>query len=314
MRPIHSLGMISVALLASSGRLSAQETEPAAGLESLAAEVLAEDTAPFEGGEGLVEAIPAPETGGLSEMCDRGYLRMAVPPDPLMIAFDGENAADVAMEITRELELFLAVREDVSGTPTVVVPTPMPRAGIIPGLVNGHSDFTTLTVSRAEEVDGLAYTQPLISDVNDVPILGPDVEAVEKLEDLAEIPIYVTKDSRYAANLQRLNERRRATGKLKLEIRIVDPRLDDYDLIELVEIGVIPATVGTDFKVRFWATAYPSVTVRGNIELSPEARVAWAMRSDNPQLRAALDDFAEVARQGTLRGNVVLERYMQSAD
>ena len=309
MRPACAFSLIATILLVPSGALEAREAERAQGLDALAEELLTQGD-----GEVLVDAILAPETGGLPEMRDRGYLRMAVPPDPLMIAFDGENAVGVAIEITRELELFLAAQEGASRTPTVVVATPMPRIEIIPGLIDGRSDFTTLTASRAEEIDGLSYTQPLIEDVNDVPVLGPGIDGVETLEDLAEIPLYVAEGSRYAANLRRLDEKLEAEGGPELDLRFVDARLDDYDLIELVEIGVIPATVASDFKARFWATAYPSVAVREDIELSPDGRIAWAMRAENPQLRAALDGFVEVAKQGTLLGNVVLDRYTSSAD
>lgn len=314
MRLAQLLSLITTTLLLPHAPLSAREAEQARGLGALAEDLLAADMAARRDGEVLVDAILAPETGGLSEMRDRGYLRMAVPPDPLMIAFDGENAVGVAMEIARELELYLADLDGASSTPTVVVPTPMPRIEITPGLVDGRSDFTTLTVSRAEEIDGLHYTQPLITDVNDVPVLAPHIDGVTTLEDLAGVPLYVSEGSRYAANLRRLNEKRKADEKPPLDLRFVDARLDDYDLIELVEIGVIPATVATDFKARFWATAYPSVVVREDIELSPDGRIAWAMRAENPQLRAALDGFVEVAKQGTLLGNVVLDRYASSAD
>ncbi|MCP1167950.1 type 2 periplasmic-binding domain-containing protein [Limimaricola litoreus] len=113
-----------------------------------------------------------------------------------------------------------------------------PRIEILPALVDGRSDFTTLTVSRAEEVAGLSYTQPLIEDVNDVPVLAPDIDGVETLEDLAGLPLHVAEGSRYAAKLRRLNERSKAEGGAELDLRFVDARRDDYDLIDLVELAI----------------------------------------------------------------------------
>ncbi|SDF39170.1 transglycosylase SLT domain-containing protein [Limimaricola pyoseonensis] len=310
----RSLCLIAAGLLVTAPQAQAREVEPAGNLGALAERIAEEDAAARGDGEVLVDAILAPETGGLPQMRERGYLRMAVPPDPLMIAFDGENAVGVAMEIAREFELYLASLEDASNTPTVVVPTPMPRAEILPAVLGGRSDFTTLTATRAEETDGLAYTRPLIEDVNDVPVLAPGLDGVESVDNLVGLPLYVAEGSRYAANLERLNAAREAEGRPALDVRLVDGRLDDYDLIELVEIGVIPATVVTDFKARFWSSAYPSVVIHEAVELTEDGRIAWAMRQANPELRRALEGFAEVAREGTLLGNVVLERYANSAD
>ncbi|MEM7488545.1 MAG: transglycosylase SLT domain-containing protein, partial [Pseudomonadota bacterium] len=233
---------------------------------------------------------------------------------PLMIAFDGERALGVAIDIARELERFLADRPDAAETPTLVVPTPMPRAVIATGVADGMADFTTLTVSRAEEADDLAYTRALIADIEDVPVLAPDIAGIETLDDLAGVPIYLSEDGRYARNALRLNDMREAEGLPPLDLRFVDGRLDDHDLMELVQIGVIPATIATDFKARFWQTAYTDIVVREDLPLTENARIAWSVRSDNPELLSVLDAFAETARQGTLLGNVVLDRYADSAE
>ncbi|TFL19833.1 transglycosylase SLT domain-containing protein [Jannaschia formosa] len=262
----------------------------------------------------IIEAVLEPDTGGLDEIRDRGFLRMAVAPDPLMIVHDGERALGVATEIARELELYMADQPGARDTPTVVVPTPMPRREIPDNVDDGRSDFTTLTVTRAEEVSGLAYTRPLIEGVNDVVVLGEEAPEIDGIDDLTGLPIYLAEDGRYARNARALNRKRAARGKPRLDLRFVDGRLDDYDLIEMVEIGLIPATIATDFKARFWQTVYPSIEVRDDMPLTRDARIAWVMRADNPELARLLDGFAEMMRQGTPLGNAVLQRYATSAE
>ena len=284
------------------------------GLAELAAQILADEELNVENGDALIEAVLDPELGGLDAARERGFLRMAVAPDPLMIAFDGEAALGVAISIATELEIFLSGLPGASPTPTVVVPTPTPRNAIVDSLVEGRTDFSTLTVSSAEETEELQYTQALIEDVNDVPVLSPDLEGIETIDDLVGIPIYVQENGRYAANLERLNAARAEEGKELLTVRLVDERLDDYDLMELVEIGVIRATVATDFKANFWNTIYTSAVVRDDIELTPDGRIVWSVRESNDQLLETLDDFADIAKKGTLLGNVVLNQYADSAD
>jgi len=265
-------------------------------------------------GDVLIEAVLEPRKGGLDEARDRGFLRMAVAPDPLMIAFDGEEALGVAVTMAQEMENHLAKLPGASETPTVVVPTPMPRGTIVENVQAGRTDFTTLTVTRAEEEEGLAYTQALIADINDVVVLGAGVAGVETFDDLADIPVYLSESGRYAKSAERLNETRIARGDRPLDLRYVDGRLDDYDLIEMVEVGLIPATVASDFKARFWKTIYESTQVREDLALTEDGRIAWVVRSENPQLRDALDALADMMREGTLLGNVMLDRYASSAD
>ncbi|MFQ6549602.1 transglycosylase SLT domain-containing protein [Aestuariibius sp. 2305UL40-4] len=284
-------------------------------LTELAEQILAGGPSAIEttNGDPLIAAVLEPETGGLDVAQDRGFLRMAIAPDPLMIAFDGEEAVGAAIALAQEMEKYLAGLPGAPATPTVVVPTPMPRAQIADGIKTGRGDFTTLTITRVEEIDALDYTQALITDVNDVPVLGPDLD-VSSIDDLVGIPIYLSENSRYAANAERLNDTRIAAGKEPLTIRYVDPALDDFDLIEMVEIGLIQATIATDFKANFWNTIYTGVVVRTDLPLTQDGRIAWAVRAENPQLQQALDGFAEIAREGTLLGNVILDRYASSAD
>lgn len=285
-------------------------------LEEMARRLLAEDALsdPVEDGDDLIEAILDERTGGLADARRRGFLRMAVAPDPLMIAFDGEEALGVAIVISQEMEKYLATLPDASPTPTVVVPTPTPRGRIEDGLAEGQSDFATLTVRTIEENEALDYTQPLIDEVADVVVLSPDVEGIDTLDDLAAVPLFVQEGGRYARVIETLNDDRVRDGLPPLQVKYVDERLDDYDLVEMAEVGVIPATVMTNFKAEFWSQVYDSVTVRDDLTLSGDARIAWAVRAENPELLAALDGFAGIAKKGTLLGNVVLQKYVESAD
>jgi len=42
--------------------------------------------------------------------------------------------------------------------------------------------------------------------------------------------------------------------------------------------------------------------------------IAWAFRKDSPKLAAVINDFARGHRQGTLIGNVLINRYMENLD
>lgn len=264
-------------------------------------------------GEHMLAAALAEDRSDLDRIDERGYIRLAIAPDPLMIAYDGRRAIGVAMDLATELEKFLAERSEVDGPPPVVVPVPRPREVVAEAVAEGRSDFTPLYTDNGHD-EGLTFTVPLLSDVNHIPVLGPEAPDIDTIDALTEVPLYVSDGSRYADSLERLNDERTAAGKQPFDVRYVDSRLDDYDLMEMAEVGLIPGTVMASHKAEFWGDIYTSVEVHQDLELTEDGRIAWAVRSENPELLAALNDFADEVKQGTLVGNVVLKKYLGSTD
>ena len=285
-------------------------------VENLVEEALDPHVAPSDAGldgEHMLAAALAPDRGDMPRIEERGFIRMAIAPDPLMIAFDGRRAIGVAMDLATELEKFLAERGLESATPPVVVPVPRPREVIAETVVEGRSDFAPLHTDNGHD-EGLSFTVPLLTDVNYLPVLGPAAPDVDTLDALAEVPLYVSEDSRYANSLERLNAEREEAGKEPLDIRFVDRRLDDYDLMEMAEVGLIPGTVMASHKAEFWDDIYTSVEVHEDLALTEDGRIAWAVRTTNPELLDALNGFAETVGQGTLVGNVVLKKYLSDTE
>ena len=54
--------------------------------------------------------------------------------------------------------------------------------------------------------------------------------------------------------------------------------------------------------------------VRNDLVVSAGGEIAWAFRKDSPILAAVINDFAQGHRQGTLIGNVLINRYMENLD
>jgi membrane-bound lytic murein transglycosylase MltF len=51
--------------------------------------------------------------------------------------------------------------------------------------------------------------------------------------------------------------------------------------------------------------------VVSDVTVAADNRVGWAVRADNPLLERSIREFAHSVRQGTLIGNVLIERYLQ---
>jgi membrane-bound lytic murein transglycosylase MltF len=89
--------------------------------------------------------------------------------------------------------------------------------------------------------------------------------------------------------------------------------LEDEDLIEMVNAGLIPLIVVDKHMVDFWKQVFPAITVHDDVAVRTGGNIAWAIRKDSPQLKAAVDEFVPRNAKGTAIGNQILTRYFKSA-
>jgi membrane-bound lytic murein transglycosylase MltF len=90
--------------------------------------------------------------------------------------------------------------------------------------------------------------------------------------------------------------------------------LEDEDILEMVGVGLLPWAVVDDYKAESWAPLFEGLTVRKDIVLREGGRVGYAFRKNSPQLAAMLNGFVEKNQQGTLMGNILINRYIRDFD
>ena len=87
--------------------------------------------------------------------------------------------------------------------------------------------------------------------------------------------------------------------------------LEDEDLLEMVNAGLIPMVAVDDHKARFWGEIFPDITLHPDVVLNEGGEVAWAFRKNSPQLAEVLNAFVKDHKKGTLMGNIVFKRYLK---
>ena len=125
---------------------------------------------------------------------------------------------------------------------------------------------------------------------------GPASPAVSSVDDLAGKEVFVRKSSSYYESLVALNQRFAAENKPAVIIKEAPETLEDEDLIEMVNAGLIPLIVVDKHKADFWKQVFPKIKVHDEVAVRTGGDIAWAIRKGSPQLKAALDDF--MARHG----------------
>ena len=96
--------------------------------------------------------------------------------------------------------------------------------------------------------------------------------------------MFVREHSGYHQSLLSLNEKLAGQGKPPVEIQAAPQNLEDDDLLEMVNAGLIPAIVVDDYLARFWKKVFPNITVHEDLALRTGGTLAIAFRKNSPQL------------------------------
>jgi membrane-bound lytic murein transglycosylase MltF len=256
--------------------------------------------------------IVEPFKGDLDGMVKRRLVRVLTVQNPVLYLVDRGREVGITYEAIKAFERQL---NDSLGNKVVmvhVVPIPVPRDQLIPGLLAGRGDIAagqvTVTAERRKQVD---FSNPLATNVREVLVTGPDAPPVASLEELSGREVYVRPSSSYAEHIKVLNARLAKSGKAPVTIIPAPEVLEDGDILEMVAAGLVPATVVDDFMADLYTQVFPALRKHSDIA-SPPGEIAWAFRKNSPRLQAALNDFVRENKQGTRSGNVLINKYVKT--
>jgi membrane-bound lytic murein transglycosylase MltF len=295
------------------------ESPPAAGTPTAAATPTATGTptaaAPASEPEApplstVLDTVIEPHTDDLPEMLQRRQIRALVAIDRTHFFFDrGAQkgiTAEALVEFDRWINKELKTKKNLK---MQVVVVPVRRDQLLPALVSGRGDviavFVTDTPERRKVVDfadaGFQVTEVFVSNA-----ASP---AATTLDDLSGREVWVRRGSAYFESLSDLN-RDFAVRKIEpVVIRELDPTIEDDEALEMVNAGVISATVTNRYVAQLWAPILPELRVHETVQLRSNAPFTWAVRKNNPQLRELVGKFHKKHGEGTLWGNMKFKQY-----
>src|SRR5262249_22444450 len=123
---------------------------------------------------------------------------------------------------------------------------------------------------------------------------GPASPVLTSLTDLSGLSVDVRASSSYAESLAALNTRLATEQRPPVKIVLVPEELEDEDVLEMLNAGLLELTIVDDWKARIWAKVLPGIRVRENLSLRDEGQIGWAIRKESPQLSAELTEFFKV--------------------
>ena len=260
--------------------------------------------------DALIEFARQLWTGDLDGMIERGFIRVLTSYNPLYFSYDGIDQRGLVVDGAREFEKHLRKTLGKRARHLTVMLIVVPRDELIPGLVAGRGDIVAANLTITPERQKLVtFSKPTYPDVSELVVTGPAAPDIASFDDLARTGVFVRRSSSHFEHLSRLNERRVAAGKRPVPIEPADERLEDYDLLEMVNASIVPATIVDSHKAKLWASVFKNIKVHNDLTVNTGGNIAWAMRKGNPKLHRAANRFREVVRKGSLLGNILRKRY-----
>ena len=245
-----------------------------------------------------------PRTGDFDQLVERRLIRVLVPYSRTLFFQDKGRERGLTAELVRDFERYINQKhaKQLGKRPVTVMIIATTRDKLLSHLTEGLGDIAagnlTATPERLALVDFVAPPDQRL--VAEIVLTGPKSPAIASVEDLAGKVVHVRPASSYHDSLVALNERFAKAGKPGVQIIPVPDALEDEDMMEMLNAGLLELIVVDDWKARMWAQILPKITLHPEVTVREGGKVGWAFRKDSPKLAAAIEDFYKsfVKRQG----------------
>jgi membrane-bound lytic murein transglycosylase MltF len=272
---------------------------------------------PVEYGSGLPEAIRAelhePFKGDLDEMVKRRLVRVGVTYGRTTYFVDKGVQRGVAYEYAKLMEDELNKARKTGNLKVVFWCIPLPRVQLLSALVDGKVDMVlaqaTVRPDLAKLVD---YTNPTRKNVDELVVTGPGAPAIASVDDLSGQEVFVRKSSNYYQSLLEINRKLKTAGKAPVSIQLAPEELEDEDLLEMTNAGLIKITVTKNYLAKFWKQVFPDLVVHDTVAVRTGLQEAVVIRKGSPQLAKGLNYIIDKYGLGTAFGNMMAKKYLQN--
>ena len=252
--------------------------------------------------------------GDFDTMLERRFMRVLVTDNQMLYFVDRGRQGGLCYEFFKHFEDEINRLRKNKRLRFHVVFIPVPRDQLIPKLVDGFGDVVaanmTVTPERAKRVD---FSAPVIKGIDEIVVTGPQSPSIAGVEDLSNKEVFVRKSSSYYEHLVELNRELATKGKPEVILDVAPEELEDEDLLEMVNAGLVGIVVVDSHIARFWSQVFDNIRIHEDVIVHKGGDVAWMMRKKSPKLKAALDGHLVRHGAGKAFGNQIFRRYLRDA-
>lgn len=236
-----------------------------------------------------------PWTGDFDRMLERRMIRALVPYSRSLYFNDKGQERGITADTVRDFERWINKKyaKKLGKRPLTIYIIPTTRDKLLPEVVQGIGDLAmgnlTITEERLKIVDFVSAEGT--RSMRELVVTGPASPAIASTDDLAGKTVHVRKASSYYESLEALNARLKKEGKNPATLVLVPDSLEDEDMMEMLNAGLLGVIVVDDWKAKMWAQILPQIKVNEQAAVREGGTVGVAIRKGSPKLEAEFLDF-----------------------
>jgi membrane-bound lytic murein transglycosylase MltF len=267
------------------------------------------------------DAIPAeartlvnqPFKGDFDEMVKRRVIRAGVVYNRTNYFIDRGQQRGLSYEALHLLEEEINKRLKTGLLKVYVAILPLARDQLFTALQDGKVDLVAATLTITPDRRKLAeFSTPTRTNVSEIVVTAPDVAPLSTVDDLSGREVFVRRSSSYYESLSRLNEALVSRGKPAVVIKEAPEPLEDDDILEMVNAGLVELTVVDDFMAEFWQKVFTGVKPLRNVAVRTGGDIAVGVRKNNPQMLRVVNAWIKRYGPRTAFGNMMERRYLEN--
>jgi membrane-bound lytic murein transglycosylase MltF len=267
----------------------------------------------------MTATILKPWTGDLDGMIERRVIRVLTTYSKTSFFVDKGSERGLIADAMRlfedDLNKRLASQKKGKNKNIRIHVTFIPVAhdDLIPALLEGRGDIVAAgklaTEWRKEQVD---FTIPTQTNISSVIVTGPGVPPLNSVQELSGRDVYIRESDVSAENVKKFNAALAAAAKPPVKIIPAPEVLADEDLLEMVNAGLVPATMVDDYIAAFWKQIFPGIVLNTKAAVRTDGQTAMMIRKNSPQLMKELNAFIARYPKGSATRNVLFQKYLKS--
>ena len=236
-----------------------------------------------------------PWTGDFDQMLERRIIRVLVPYSRTLYFNDKGHERGITADTVRDFEQWINKKyaKKLGKRPLTVFIIPTTRDKLLPEVVKGIGDIAagnlTVTEDRLKVVDFASAADWLT--MKELVVTGPKSPAIGTTNDLSGKTVHVRKASSYYESLEALNGRFKKEGKPIVKLVFVPDSLEDEDMMEMLNAGLLEAIIVDDWKAKMWVQILPKIKVNEQAAVREGGKIGWAIRKGSSKLEAEVLGF-----------------------
>ena len=255
-------------------------------------------------GEKRLRALPLdprPWKGDFDEMLKRRVIRVAIPYSRTLYYIDRGQEKGLTAAMARDFELYVnrKYRKQLRNRPVTLYMFPVTRDKLFDRVNDGTADIAagnlTVTEKRLNEAD---FIQLPAKMVNEIIVTGAGAPELDSLDKLSGKTVHVRPSSSYHESLLELNTRLLSKGLRQIEIVLLPDAIEDEDVMEMLDVGILQIAVIDDWKARLWSRLLARIKLHDDLVVRKGSRIGWAIRKGDYGLQKELLEFFSAANIG----------------